>query len=114
MNKKGNKGKINETKVYVAVLVLIFLTAIIISVVRMGDGGKEPVPTPTVPAATEPGTSVPDDANNTDEPEDSPEPTPSAAPQNTPRLPRRRRPPRQRARLRQLLVEYKRWPGPCG
>ena len=47
MNKKGNKGKINETKVYVAVLVIVFVAAIIISVVRMGDGGTEPVPTPS-------------------------------------------------------------------
>lgn len=85
MNKKGNKGKINETKVYVAVLVIIFVAAIIISVARMGDGGKEPDPTPSAP----PVDVTPDAPGSTpdasDEPEETVAPTPSVMPQATPR-----------------------------
>lgn len=87
MNKKGNKGKINETKVYVAVLVLIFVAAIIISVARMGDGAAKPTPEPTAPAETAPVATPGDTPNTPDEPEDTPEPTQSVPtpPPATPR-----------------------------
>lgn len=83
MNKKGNKGKVNETKVYIAVLVIIFVAAIILSVVRMGDGG-EPVTTPSA-APTDAMPTPNSTPNNPDGPEDTPEPTPSVAPVQTPR-----------------------------
>lgn len=77
------KGKINETKVYVAVLVIIFAAAIIISVGRLGkdDAGQAPEPT----AAPTEAVNTPDDnpVDTTPEPEDSPEPTPTPTP--TPR-----------------------------
>lgn len=85
MKKKGNKGKINETKVYVAVLVIIFVAAIIISVARMGDGSREAVPTPSaVPSGNVSGSAPNDTPNTPDEPEETPEPTPTATPQPTP------------------------------
>lgn len=85
MKKKGNKVKIDETKVYVAVLVIIFVAAIIISVWRMGSDGAEPVTTPTPPVETVPGTNPSDSPDTPDEPEETPEPTATPAPQATPR-----------------------------
>lgn len=85
MKKKGNKGKINETKVYVAVLVIIFVAAIIISVWRMGDDAREPATTPPAPAETVPGANPGDSPDTPDGPEETPEPTPTATPQPTPR-----------------------------
>ena len=79
----GSRGKSNETKVYIAVLVIIFVAAIILSVTRMGGNDEEPVPT-AVPTP-EGVLSTPVGSGNTPEPEDTPMPTPSAAPQPTPR-----------------------------
>lgn len=100
MNKKGNKGKINETKIYVAVLAIIFVAAIIISVTRMGDGAAEPTPTaaPTdvmpTPDAPAPTPDVPEDTPTvpvqtpvpqaTPRPTPAPTPTPPPAPTPTP------------------------------